>query len=478
MATSRTTKAISSDLFTPAVLSAVPHFVTMEQFLDLFGFTAFEWHDYAFRFCGNRWVYHSEPTSNLILGHLTETRDTKGHRSQVRLVYFDSDGTPWTAKAVFTSEVSMRTLAFLLREGRRNSTRINFDIAEWKQENTLSVGASDIFVQRSSELLEILESTRPYLAEWAFANHCPYGVALLAPYLETLSKVGYSFVSSFINTGYKNPLSCTFLNRICQVGTKPKTIFKLPKPVYAALRQEDRLGIWDMYRKLVKFGRINPTSIQQAHMLNLDEKELELAHHILGESYENKPLFSWESLVNYLQRLDMYEAIVCKDALVLLRDYLAMCRNMRIRPRVDSDSLRREHDVTARNYLIMASKQRNERANEGIRKTWEAMSRLDYKEDIFMVRAIQSVEDLNKEASQQRNCVASYADRIVKGESWIFVMREVAHPDKSLITIEIDPDSFFIRQKYLARNQPIRNKAQSEFINRWYNYIRKLKAAA
>ena len=182
--------------------------------------------------------------------------------------------------------------------------------------------------------------------------------------------------------------------------------------------------------------------------------------------------------MNYLQRLDMYEAIVCKDALVLLRDYLAMCRKIQIRPRVDSDSLRREHDVTARNYLIMASKQRNERANEGIRKTWEAMSRLDYKEDIFMVRAIQSVEDLNNEASQQRNCVASYADRIVKGESWIFVMREVAHPDKSLITIEIDPNTFSIRQKYLACNQPIRNKEHSEFINRWYNYIIKLKAVA
>ena len=95
-----------------------------------------------------------------------------------------------------------------------------------------------------------------------------------------------------------------------------------------------------------------------------------------------------------------------------------------------------------------------------------------------MVRAIQSAEDLNKEASQQRNCVASYADRIVKGESWIFVMREVAQPDTSLITIEIDPNSFSIRQRYLACNQPIRNKEHSEFINRWYNYIIKLKAVA
>ena len=480
MATSRKNKAISNNLFTPAVLSAIPHFVSMEKFLELLGFTAFEYKSNSFRYYGNRWVSHFENTSNLVLGHLAESRKSEGFRSQVRLVYFESDCTPWVAKAVLTSELSMRTFAYDYNrwDRREFSSRINFDISEWKQENTLSVSASDIFVQRSSELFGILKSMRPYLAEWAVDNCCPYGLALIAPYLETLSKVGYAFVSSFIKHGYHNPLSCTFLSRICQVGTKPKTIFKLPKPVYEALKLDERLGVWDMYRKLVKYGRINPASIQQAHMLNLDERELELAHLILVETYENKPLFSWDSLVNYLHRLDMYEAIVGREALVLLRDYLAMCRKMQIRPRVDSDSLRREHDVTARNYLVISSKQRNERMNAGIHKTWEAMSQLDYKEDIFMVRAIQSAEDLNKEASQQRNCVASYAGRIVKGESWVFVMREVAHPDKSLITIEIDPNTFSIRQKYLARNQPIRNKAQSDFINRWYNYIRKLKAAA
>ena len=233
MATSRKNKAISNNLFTPDVLSAIPHFVSMEKFLELLGFTAFEYHSNSFRYYGNRWVSHYENTSNLVLGHLAESRKSEGFRSQVRLVYFESDCTPWVAKAVLTSELSMRTFAYDYNrwDRREFSSRITFDIAEWKQENTLSVSASDIFVQRSSELFGILKSMRPYLAEWAVDNCCPYGLALLAPYLETLSKVGYSFVSSFINNGYNNPLSCTFLNRICQVGTKPKTIFKLPKPV-------------------------------------------------------------------------------------------------------------------------------------------------------------------------------------------------------------------------------------------------------
>lgn len=481
MASSRKNKVISNNLFIPAALSALPHTVEMDKFLEAFGFSGFMNKNSAYKFVCGRLTCSSTYTANLSLGYLSETPTSQGfYESPVRLIYFESDGTIWVAKSVLSMNSNFYQISCRNSQwpSDNRSTRIVFKIGEWKQEKSVSLGATDIFAQRSTELFSILKSTRPYLAEWAVSNCCPYGVALVVPYFETLSKIGYSFVQEFIQRGIHSPLSCAIMNRICQVGTKPKTIFKLPKPVYEALKNESDLKIWDIYRKMVKFGRINPNSIAQAYMLNLRDRELELAHQILGATFENKAVFSWDSLVNYLHRLDMYEAIECGNALTLLRDYLSMCQKMQVQPRVDSDSLRREHDVMARNYRIMASKMRNERVNLGIHEAWEVMSKLDYKEDIFMVRAIQSIEDLNNEASQQRNCVASYANRIIKRESGIFVMREVAHPENSLITIEIDPDSYVIRQKFLACNRPIHNKAQSDFINRWYSYIRKLKAAA
>ena len=151
---------------------------------------------------------------------------------------------------------------------------------------------------------------------------------------------------------------------------------------------------------------------------------------------------------------------------------------MGLKPKVDSDSLRREHDVLARNHRLYMQKQRDEKKAIAIKAACDTMARLNYKEDVFLVRGIESLEDLYDEANQQRNCVASYANKVIDGKSFIFVMREVAHPEKSLITIEIDPDSYYLRQKFLARNQPIRNKAQTEFINRWISHIKKSRKVA
>ena len=50
-------------------------------------------------------------------------------------------------------------------------------------------------------------------------------------------------------------------------------------------------------------------------------------------------------------------------------------------------------------------------------------------------------------------------------------MREKAHPDKSLITVELSPKGNEIRQKYMAYNKPVRNRAQTEFLQRWMKVV-------
>ncbi len=53
----------------------------------------------------------------------------------------------------------------------------------------------------------------------------------------------------------------------------------------------------------------------------------------------------------------------------------------------------------------------------------------------------------------------------------IVMLREKEEPEKSLITIELTPKTHKIRQKCLAYNCPIRNKAQTEFIERWHKHV-------
>ena len=57
-------------------------------------------------------------------------------------------------------------------------------------------------------------------------------------------------------------------------------------------------------------------------------------------------------------------------------------------------------------------------------------------------------------------------------------MREKAHPEKSLITIELTPKGE-VRQALLACNRGIRNASQSAFIQRWKKVVKtRMKKAA
>ena len=467
---------VSMDLFMPEALAKIPNCTDLESFLRITGFGSFsfgEIYSYSVQ-CGLLYRFDYNGNS-LDLSHVECKRvDIWRVDAHFKFVYFELDGTVWTANVELNSDRRFSDPDLNPTYGRSLSARLS--IGQWQRMKNPNLSYDCVFIQSSTDLFHILKSNYPYAAEWALANHCSFGMVLLAPYLEVLSKAGYAFVDRFIHNPQRN--SYVYLSRLCQNGTKPKRIFKVQKAVYEALKGESDLSVWDVYRKLVKFGRLSAESISQANMVGLNEKQLELAHHVLGATYENKPVFTWSTLVNYLQRIDTFEAITCQDGLVLLRDYLSMCHDMGLKPKVDSDSLRREHDVLARNHRLFMQKQHDEKKALAIKGACDSMARLDYKEDIFLVRGIKSLEDLYDEGNQQRNCVASYANKIINGESLIFLMREVAHPEKSLITIEIDPDSYYVRQKFLARNQPIRNKAQTDFINRWINHIRALRNVA
>lgn len=170
----------------------------------------------------------------------------------------------------------------------------------------------------------------------------------------------------------------------------------------------------------------------------------------------------------------MYEAIDNNQGLELLLDYLHMCNQLGMEARTDGDSLKREHDIAARlvrnRWQEEHSKAMQAQKEEMERQIAEGNARLarsEYHESIYFVRPVRSYDDLLDEARQQHNCLACYVERIAKGESRIFFMRETAHPDRSLVSIELSPDLRTIRQKYLAYNQPIRNKSMSDFIDRW-----------
>ncbi len=328
-----------------------------------------------------------------------------------------------------------------------------------------------------------LSANKPYALKWCEEMKSGYVLGLYAccPALEILQKAGYlrlfdKIVSSSVMYNYrvvrfKTTSDIDMINRLINPnGTSPKTLFKCDKIVYTTLKESGSLERWDLYRRLVKMGKIERDELIQVDAMNLSVKEIENIRSVLGFEYNGKKVFNFTTLINYLNRIDQHEAIETYEGLLILRDYLGMCQMLGMEPKIDGDSLKREHDVAAR----LCRLKRNEIQAELMRNASNDNKDYNYEEDTFFIRAIEDYDDLLDEARQQHNYVASYAQRIANGSSRIYVMREKANPTKSLITVELDPTATKIRQKFLAYNAPIRNKAQSSFLDRWLDNCKQI----
>lgn len=441
--------------------------LTLEALLTRLGFEGIKlkhsWHGEHGRVAGNRAVEEitTQPSKDICFKRVTSDRNgatTYG----TTLAYFDTAGNLWS------SELDMCFDTYLFPYNSKTAYCNGYTIGTWKMQKAPRLTRELTLLQDNDELAAILESTHPYAAEWAKKNSADAVCLLMAPQIEILAKAGYGFALDFTKFIRLQDKECELFGRLCVRGTKPQNIFKTSKAVYSVLKDCKDMETWDCYRRMFKTGKINADIVQEAYARRYSAKELESISSILAKRHNGKAVFTWNSLMQYLTRLDTFEAIAPNEAFMLLNDYLSMCSQLNMEPRIDGDSLKREHDIAARNIR----NRRDEILAEKMKDACEKMSRYDYSENIYFVRAIRGHEDLLDEARQQHNCVASYGYRIADGSSYIYVMREVSHPDRSLITIELTPSNKSIRQKFLAYNQPIHNRSQSEFLDRWLKHIR------
>lgn len=342
--------------------------------------------------------------------------------------------------------------------------------------------------------IEMLKKKNPYLFSFCKEMNGDPLTFLIAPELEQLHKAGFAFAEEFMNAcNKKNPYrtheeyfpwsggtyevrrapkgsEMDYYNRLITHGTpgKLKKLFNVSWKTAQLLKGESDISLWNEIRIMETKRGLSPDEVSFITTMNLSSKHLKQLSSILSRKYKGHPVFTLRSLLNYFERIDMFEAIDVNEGIELLNDYLMMCQVMDVKPKTDSDSLKREHDVMARNLRSYKSRKLEERMEDAC----ENLQKYNYKEKQFFIRGIENYDDLLDEANQQSNCLAGYAQSIALGKSYIYVMRSTHDPDKSLISVEIEPNTKQIVQKYLSHNRPVRNKAQTEFLNRWVKYIR------
>ena len=330
-----------------------------------------------------------------------------------------------------------------------------------------------------SEYLEYVRQTKPYMIKWLAPSGELYADDIIrlsawaiVPVMEILSKAGYAFADSYLCNAYGNTdreSDVTVLGRLINLkGTNPANILKCDPKVSTFLKDSTNLMEWDKLRILVKqHPDLTLDDLELIKdMFGTIDNELDKFRQVLGAMYQDKQIFSIHSLIAYLRRIDQFEAIDTIEGVTLLKDYLKMCKDLEIEPKIDGDSLKREHDVIARIHRL--------RAREISRRLMEEASKeavkYNYDDNHFFVTAVTTYDALLDEATQQHNCVLSYADSIAKKRCCIFSVRSKSRPDKTLITVETDPRCTFIRQKFYSYNRSVTNPAHLAFLEKWMSF--------
>lgn len=259
----------------------------------------------------------------------------------------------------------------------------------------------------------------------------------------------------------------------------PNWLWKLLAQNAVDIIKWNEIRIWNnkLTKKNAKDGKkskgLTEGDVQAIINLNLDYKSLNLVRKVI-DSLED---YTVSKMLRYLERVDMYQAIPAEQAILLLSDYVKMCKDLRVTPRLDSDSLKREHDVTARNHRIykrqlMAEKRSEEEKQNAIDfvKRGKELDKYAYESDELIVKVPHEVKDLIDEGFNNHNCVGSYVSRFANGKSNIFFIRKKDNPEKSYITIELNPSCTESRQAFYASNMPITSRRDQSFIKDWLEH--------
>ena len=172
------------------------------------------------------------------------------------------------------------------------------------------------------------------------------------------------------------------------------------------------------------------------------------------------------SLIKYMDNLITFEAIRKTDICRELYDYARMMSE--ISPKFDKypKNFLTTHRIANRNY------QRLREYFEESKFTRCIDLSMEWKYDKFKFIYPKTVQDIKDEAVQQNNCVASYIERVIKGECHIMFLRSTNDVDHSLVTVEVVNNTVVqakgkFNKDITAEESAVINKYNKYLINRF-----------
>lgn len=166
-----------------------------------------------------------------------------------------------------------------------------------------------------------------------------------------------------------------------------------------------------------------------------------------------------KSLANYICNIVDYEALGLYETVNYLMDYMNMNTQMGA-TKIDKypRHLHTTHDIVVRNFNAFTVVHDKEMFNKIRRED------LEYIQKDYSIIYPKCYTEIQKEGAQLSHCVASYVDKVIKGDTHILFLRKSDKLDDSLVTVEIRND--VIVQFKGAYNRNLSPK-EMEFLNRY-----------
>jgi len=350
------------------------------------------------------------------------------------------------------------------------------------------------------EVLELFKEKNPYCSideyiqkiKFRQDNEPPrnyYGFCSFQTYPKNIEELGYAIIylknpqiEKMVKSGFDEVVynwihdttNRQLFSRSFKNGNNINEITKLPKFAWHLLKEEGMtrdISKWNEFRIWVQKDNLSKEQLETIVNLRINDMQvIKSFRGILNSEYNGKKLYTLDSLLNYLSRVDMHQAIRTQEAVIILRDYIRMALECGIEPVTNSNSLKREHDVAMRNHqIILEAKRKEYQASLGglFRDRSKELEKYEYKGEDLQVIVPKEIEDLLQEGRNNNNCVGGYIERFAKGTSNIFFIRKNENPEKSYITIELNNDFSNYRQAYYSSNRDITDPKDLSFIRKW-----------
>jgi hypothetical protein len=109
------------------------------------------------------------------------------------------------------------------------------------------------------------------------------------------------------------------------------------------------------------------------------------------------------------------------------------------------------------------------RAKIGFELNQEDMKKFEYENEVYKVVIPLMSSEIIDEAHQQQHCVASYVDRVARGDTHIVFIRKVEKPEESVLTVEINTkDEVCQVRGFMNRDY---TKEEWDFMKEWADEV-------